>query len=160
MRATSSNYFHPSIAWRCEVKSLFPDILPLSPCGSRFCLDSTRSIQSKFLRIRILPNAKEKNCERYPPRSPAASAHRREPLKRPQTRAPQPISTASLARTRMPSEPAPPAHSPICTAQRQRSTIYPCPSKLRFRPLPPFARRAATPSPAKAGSRKRPCACS
>ena len=48
----------------------------------------------------------------------------------------------------------------ICTGHHRARNIYACPLKPKLRPRRRFVRRAATPSPAKAGSRKLPCACS
>jgi len=52
-----------------EAKSLFENILAVSPCGSGFCPDPPRSRARKFLGIRILGKVTKKNIETYvPPR--------------------------------------------------------------------------------------------
>jgi hypothetical protein len=52
-----------------EAKSLFQNILAVSPCGSRFCPDPAISRARKFLGIRILGKVTKKNIETcIPPR--------------------------------------------------------------------------------------------
>ena len=46
-----------------ELKSLFQNILAVSPCGSRFYPDPTRSQHGKSLRMNILGEGEEKNRE-------------------------------------------------------------------------------------------------
>jgi hypothetical protein len=48
-----------------EAKSLFQNILAISPCGSRFCPDPAISRARKFLGIRILGKVTKKNIETY-----------------------------------------------------------------------------------------------
>lgn len=45
--------------------SLFQNILAVSPCGSGFCVDSSRSPLRKFLRMRILEKATKKMLMRH-----------------------------------------------------------------------------------------------
>jgi hypothetical protein len=50
-------------SWYCARKSLFRNILAISPYGSRFCPDSPRSTLDKLLRMKILQKA-PKNKDR------------------------------------------------------------------------------------------------
>jgi hypothetical protein len=50
-----------------EFKSLFQNILDVSPCGSRFYLYPTRSPHHKPLRMNILGEREEKNREPWRP---------------------------------------------------------------------------------------------
>ena len=150
---------HPTSGSHRKAKSLFQNILPLSPCGSIFYPNRARYTCGKLLRMSILPAAKKKNGTAIAP--VRISAMERQSLGEiPTGRFESAPAISTKVRTPCAGdEPVPFPHRRNLYWQSQRSTIYPCPSKLKSRLLRPFARLAATPSPAKAGSRKPPCAC-
>src|SRR6266536_1051228 len=71
---------------RTQAKSLFWNILAVSPCSSRFCKDLDRSIPNKSLRMNILEKAREKkwrsrSCQApspNPANQPTRSRHGKE----------------------------------------------------------------------------------
>lgn len=68
MRDSSPNTFFttdPLSGFRSEAKSLFRNILHVTPYGSGFCLGSALSRPRKFLEMNILGKRIEKNIERY-----------------------------------------------------------------------------------------------
>jgi hypothetical protein len=76
MRESSPNSFStadPRTASQSECKSLFQNILAVSPCGSIFCAGSSIPLPHKFLRMNILGNRRKKNIARglaYPGEKP------------------------------------------------------------------------------------------
>ena len=72
MREGSCNQFFltdPPNGVQFEAKSLFRNILAVSPCGSRFYPDPARSPPRKLLRMNILGGLKKKMCEDQSSRS-------------------------------------------------------------------------------------------
>jgi len=64
MRAGPPNQFStadPSATFPPEVKSLFPNILRVSPCGSRFCRDLSPSLLCQAFIMNILGATKKEN---------------------------------------------------------------------------------------------------
>src|SRR5450631_2864040 len=73
MRESSPNNFStsaPLSGSHSQAKSLFRNILAISPCGSIFYPDPTRSIAHNYLRMNTLENRQKKYGETSPSQSP------------------------------------------------------------------------------------------
>jgi hypothetical protein len=69
MRESQTNKFSPTDLLRGsqpEAKSLFRNILRISPCSSIFCPDSALSHAHKSLGMIILGKVMKKNIDRHP----------------------------------------------------------------------------------------------